>query len=122
MKLDRGLYFVEYLGSGFTENDGTQVPTGAVKVGRRIENLSDYGKTYEKQYTKGGPVNFEVLCRMNDRDAIDAIEKAARKPLSKHKLKNAKGSTKEWLIGVSRDEAVAAFRKAFIDYFDLVRK
>lgn len=117
---DRGLYLVQYHGDGYVDTKGNEIPHGVIKIGRRIDDLSKYGRTYEKTYTKGGPVSFEIVCKMRDRDAIDDLENLARVKFNNRRIRNKNNRPLEWMVGVSREELVTEFRRVFNEYFHVI--
>lgn len=115
--IDRGIYLVTYNGPGFTENDGTHVTQNALKVGQTIRSFEKRDKDYRRYFD--GNFEFEILARIHDRDAIDAIEKMVTNQFSQNRLKSGKGGTKEWLSGVNRNQIINALNDSFSKYYDI---
>ena len=122
---DRGLYLIYYNGPSFTEGDGTVIETGCCKVGQQIRNLNGVFKRYGDHAAKYGgdpnAITTEIICRVRDRDDLDILEKMVQNTFRQRRLKNARGSTKEWMQSTDRAEIIEALHKAFNSHFSIAK-
>lgn len=120
--LDRGIYLIVNDGPAFDDrkNDPEylRVPHGAVKFGQSLK-LSGVEKRYAN-HVGHGQLSVFVVCRLTNRDDIDAIEKAFHTKFHDVRLRNKRNRPVEWLEPLDASELNAGIRQVIYEHFEVL--
>lgn len=120
--VDRGIYLIINHGPAFddrkTDPTYLRVPHGAVKFGQSLK-LSGVKKRYEN-HIGHAQVSVLVVCRLTNRDDIDAIEKAFHTRFYDVRLRNKRNRPVEWLEPLTISELNAGIRQVIHQHFAIL--